>query len=135
MLFFIYFFQSVIIIHSITQFRLYVYQRNKKFKNSGGTRFLYENSENPCVASIVEQFLSQSTSSTKNSVIKLQKKKIKLYFDNGFLLQGFKYRGLNSSILNKMLEKIKEILKFANKRKDSIIKYYVLLYKTQNIYI
>ena len=133
MLFFIYFFQSVIIIHSITQFCLYVYKRNKKFKNSGGTRFLYENFENPCVASIVEQLLSQGTSSTKNSVIKLQKKKIKLYFDNGFLLQGFKYRGLNSSILNKMLEKIKEILKFANKRKDSIIKYYVLLYKTQNI--
>ena len=52
---------------------------------------------------------------------------------HGFLLQGFKYKGLNSSILNDILEKIKEILEFANKGKDSIIKYYVLLYKTQNI--
>ena len=37
----------------MTPFHLYVCKPNKKFKNSGGTRFLYENFENHCAASVI----------------------------------------------------------------------------------
>ena len=78
-----------------------------------------------CVClNVVARLLSWTTFQTKNkSIIKLQKKKIKLYFRHGFFLL---YRGLGSGILN-VSEKIK-ILELVNKKrlkikikKDSVI--------------